>query len=1179
MRLERLHLKAFGTFRDRVIELPAGASHDFHAVYGPNEAGKSTVLRAVTGFLFGIPERTTDAFLHDYNALRVGASLRLGDGTRLSAMRRKGRKSTLFALDEATGAEITDRPLPERTAADLTGGLDLALYQNLFGLDLPGLVSGSEALLQGEGEIGRSLFQAAAGLASLRTVMSDLESQAAESFKPRGKNARLNEALDLFKEQMRIAREAAVRAPAWEQVEREFRDAEAAHAQLRERLREARIGQERLLRIRGNLPLLAERTQKQAEVASLAHLPVLPADAPQRRATAQERLRQAQALMHAAQERVTQLQAAGQRLSVREGVLAQAGGIEQAYHALTYYHQAREALPQLTRERSKRLEGIGALREELGHLGDPATASEWLPSETLIARVKSLMEEHEHLAARQEPLDSQSRTKELAIQRLCEQREELPEAIRLEELEPGVASSANLADLEARSRALAADVLDEAGRLQRENTALWPGTLPDLLSLTVPLAGAVTAFERELTDLAQEERIVSEQDSTLTRELGEHRRDLGVLTAGGETVTQADVDAARATRDRRWAQLRRVVIDGLPLVPKDQADLRQAGIKASAGPLAMAFEGALREADRLADLLRSDTERATRLTTARRQIADREAGLARNEAQRTKLATRREDVQRRWAALLAPLRRSDLSPTALREWISRHQRLVEAHRGLNRMRAQQSQLGTEISRDRDLLQAALVACGLSGIGPDETSISALLRARQALEEARRIRTESETLSRQIQAGRNELADLRSQSEHLSGRLGGWMSRWREISQSLRLAPDALPAEARTRLEQYGRLSEALGELTELARQIQEQQSVVTSFEAQVAELTRAAGEASAGDPAPDTLAERLYEALNDARRAEAAARQIASDLARERGVIADGEANVCAARGTLEELLRQAGCRSPEELPQIEQQSARSLALRQRLQEIDAQLMQQNGRSVEEVVEEAGTWPIEGAEHQIAAAATAIEQLEGQVEAAQQVLFGAKQRRDAIDGGTVAAEAQQASQSLVARIAKEARAYARARLAQEVLGRVVQRYREQHQGPMLRRSADVFARITCGRFSGLTVDHEEDRQVLLGVRPDKSRVPVLGMSQGTRDQLFLSLRLAAIEQHIESRGPFPVIVDDLLVQFDDERSLATLEALAELSRRTQVLFFTHHRHLVELARASKLAPLLSVQNL
>ncbi len=87
------------------------------------------------------------------------------------------------------------------------------------------------------------------------------------------------------------------------------------------------------------------------------------------------------------------------------------------------------------------------------------------------------------------------------------------------------------------------------------------------------------------------------------------------------------------------------------------------------------------------------------------------------------------------------------------------------------------------------------------------------------------------------------------------------------------------------------------------------------------------------------------------------------------------------------------------------------------------------------------------------------------------------------------------------------------------------------------------------------------------------------MSQGTRDQLFLSLRLAAIEQHIDGRGPMPVIVDDLLVQFDDDRAVATLTVLNELSAKTQVLFFTHHRHLVKLSRASTLASAIAIHDL
>ena len=48
----------------------------------------------------------------------------------------------------------------------------------------------------------------------------------------------------------------------------------------------------------------------------------------------------------------------------------------------------------------------------------------------------------------------------------------------------------------------------------------------------------------------------------------------------------------------------------------------------------------------------------------------------------------------------------------------------------------------------------------------------------------------------------------------------------------------------------------------------------------------------------------------------------------------------------------------------------------------------------------------------------------------------------------------------------------------------------------------------------------------------------------------------------------PLIFDDILVNFDDERSRATLEILSNLSEKTQILFFTHHLRLVELAQKS-----------
>ena len=80
-----------------------------------------------------------------------------------------------------------------------------------------------------------------------------------------------------------------------------------------------------------------------------------------------------------------------------------------------------------------------------------------------------------------------------------------------------------------------------------------------------------------------------------------------------------------------------------------------------------------------------------------------------------------------------------------------------------------------------------------------------------------------------------------------------------------------------------------------------------------------------------------------------------------------------------------------------------------------------------------------------------------------------------------------------------------------------------------------------------------------------ARVPPAGLSEGTCDQLYLALRMATLEQHLKKGEPMPFVVDDILIGFDDHRTRVCLEVLAQLSRHIQVLLFTHHRRVLELA--------------
>jgi len=115
---------------------------------------------------------------------------------------------------------------------------------------------------------------------------------------------------------------------------------------------------------------------------------------------------------------------------------------------------------------------------------------------------------------------------------------------------------------------------------------------------------------------------------------------------------------------------------------------------------------------------------------------------------------------------------------------------------------------------------------------------------------------------------------------------------------------------------------------------------------------------------------------------------------------------------------------------------------------------------------------------------------------------------------------------------------------------------------MLARAGEIFSKITLGSFVRLIVDFDKQPMELLGQRADGSQVVPSGMSDGTADQLYLALRLAALELHLEQSMPLPFIADDLFINFDDARARAGLEALAVLSEQTQVIFLSHHDHLV-----------------
>jgi uncharacterized protein YhaN len=101
MKLLSLNLRAVGPFTGVVLDLSAG-EQGLHLIYGPNEAGKTSALRALSHLLFTFPHLSADNFLHPNDQLRVGGKLRHSDGEELEFLRRRGNRNTLRGPDDSS---------------------------------------------------------------------------------------------------------------------------------------------------------------------------------------------------------------------------------------------------------------------------------------------------------------------------------------------------------------------------------------------------------------------------------------------------------------------------------------------------------------------------------------------------------------------------------------------------------------------------------------------------------------------------------------------------------------------------------------------------------------------------------------------------------------------------------------------------------------------------------------------------------------------------------------------------------------------------------------------------------------------------------------------------------------------------------------------------------------------
>jgi len=167
------------------------------------------------------------------------------------------------------------------------------------------------------------------------------------------------------------------------------------------------------------------------------------------------------------------------------------------------------------------------------------------------------------------------------------------------------------------------------------------------------------------------------------------------------------------------------------------------------------------------------------------------------------------------------------------------------------------------------------------------------------------------------------------------------------------------------------------------------------------------------------------------------------------------------------------------------------------------------------------------------------------LEAAEEL--GARRQELAIAEGTAAALARHwAVRAVALRILEETR----------------QRYERERQPDVVRAAESHFSRFTGGRYPRI-VAPPGDTSVRVETEGGEVRVTE-ELSRGTAEQLYLALRFGLIEEFARHAEPLPVVMDDILVNFDADRASRAAGAIRDLATRHQVIYFTCHAWTAEL---------------
>ncbi len=1138
MRLQKLQLVRYGKFTDAEIALPK-TKHDFHLIVGPNEAGKSTIRGAIADLLFGFPTRAAAmAFLHPQPELRLAAQVTDGN-EQLDFVRVKAAKNTLRSPSDAA--------LADDALAVFLGAADRGFFEKMFGLGHAQLVEGGQSILDASKDVSQVLFQSAAGIAGLGKVKDTLLAEADKLWAPRHSgNRTYYAASDQCDLAIKDLKAATVRTKAWAEARETLDAVEGRIASAKEEKSALQTRRAKLERVRRLAPTVQALRSKLAELEALGDVLDLPANASAVLSTAESELSVAETVLRQCKLAVEQL------TEQRDGAIYDAGvlAVKEDIEALAAFGESvRNHYADLVTRQAELERQLGLARAAGAELGWPEEEIDLhakLPAPLIVREVQRLVMEHGRLLetkvaaanavdAKQEELDAVAKELQETV------AGEVPALLRsaISEAQGHKQTAASQAKLSAAVR-----TAERTAEATLSALGEWRTGVALLQQMSVPSTERLSSLVTKRRLLESERDNAVDRSDEAQRGLDDARLEVRQYVEARHIVTGAQVQEARGSRDAKWQAIK---------AGNTTLDSGAAGLDAAialADALADTQLGSATEAAELQSL-RQQAERAQAEFEARRQAKDR-------------TETRLLEFDREWQALTAALGLPGLALADAQAWMARREQALAAAAARDDRELDLRQEVEAAQATTNVLTAQLVQVGL--VVPEDSGLSALLvQAETLVSETDSANTRRMQLHRQLDAARGAMNRLKAASDSANTAYQEWENKWSVAVESAALSDYVKTvADAEQALARVETVRQNLDKAAATKRdRIDTMNRDLMQFEEKAKELARALGVAELDDADARQVVRALSPRLREAEAGHS--RRSAADaslrLANERR---DGaRRDVERVNAKVAPLLAAASVQTLSDAVPLVERSDMKRRLDLEIEQARAAIAQgSDGLGLDAVVAEVESGDLVQVAAELSTTDDSLEQVQAELTRLAEERLRTEQAVQAIGGSNDAAAAESRRQEALASMADASDRYIKVTAAAKLLTWAIDRYREQNQGPMLARAGTIFATLTLGQYSKLFVDYDKTTLSLSALRTSGQVVEVSGLSEGTRDQLYLALRLAALELHIAKSTALPFVADDLFINFDDERSIAGLEALRELSTLTQVLFLSHHDHLL-----------------